>query len=153
MLKYLRLLKKIYLFITKRENEAKRQLLQQSLTNQSELNGLLNKVKVLEVELKTQKDELSKTLFREKELTNKHKLEIEMVKQQASDSIAGINKKIESEKVQLLERELSEMIIKQTNLRELTIQEKNLEINGLKNKLDDLERETEKIKSEAASNG
>jgi hypothetical protein len=33
-----------------------------------------------------------------------------MVKKQALDSIAGISKKIESEKVQMLERELSEMI-------------------------------------------
>ena len=43
-------------------------------------------------------------------------------KQQASESIAGISKKIETDKIQMTERELSKMIVKQTNLRELAIQ-------------------------------
>ena len=53
----------------------------------------------------------------------------------------------------MIERELSEKIVKQTNLRELAIQEKNFEIQRQKNKFDSTERTYEHSNSETEGRG
>ena len=53
----------------------------------------------------------------------------------------------------MIEPQLSEMIVKQTNLRDLAIEQKNLEIERLKDKLNSIESAYEHSKSEAEGRG